>query len=73
MKAEDLEIAEDIIKKLDETKQIYIIGLDIPLSITKGLFDLLERRRKLEGFKRRIPLEQFDDEDVLGVLLGVIP
>ena len=67
------EVKADIIKKLDETNQIYIMDLDMPLSITKGLFKLLEERRIMMAFRRRIPLEQFDYEDVLGVLLGVVP
>jgi len=70
-KFERIETCDDILKKLRETEQIYIIDHDIPLSISKGLFNLLDARRRLEAGKRDVPQEQFEFEDVIAVLLGL--
>lgn len=62
----------DILAKLKQTKQIYIVGHDIPLSISKHLFALLEAKRLEEAKKRGVPPEQFEYEDILGVFLGLL-
>jgi len=59
------EICEDILKKLKESKQIYIVGLDMPLSVTKNLFILLDKTRKEMAKEKKIPEVQFDFEDLL--------
>jgi len=71
-KFEQIEKCNDILKKLRETEQIYIIDHDMPLSISKGLFSLLDARRKLEAGKRSIPQEQFEFEDIIALLLGFL-
>jgi len=68
---EEIELCADISKKLRETGQIYIIDHDMPLSISKGLSNLLDARRRLEARKRGVPQEQFEFEDVIAVLLGL--
>lgn len=68
---ENKEICLDFLDKLEQTNQVYIVGLDVPLSITGTLFQLLEARRKEEAEKRGIPEIQFEIEDILGLLLGL--
>lgn len=65
------EICVDILQKLKETKQVYIIDHDIPLSISKHLFHLLDTRRKEEAAKRGIPEMQYEFEDIIGLFLGL--
>lgn len=62
---------KDILQKLKETNQIYIVGHDIPLSISKHLFNMLDARRKQEAAKRKIPEEQYEFEDIIGLFLGL--
>lgn len=69
---ENKEICLDFLDKLEHTNQIYIVGVDPPLSITKQLFKILEMRRQFEAKRREVPLEQFGYEDVLGTLLGLL-
>ena len=69
---EEREKCRDILKKLRETNQIYIIDHDVPLSISKTIFSLLDARRRLEARKRGVPEEQFEFEDIIGHLLGLL-
>jgi len=71
MKKQQEEVAKDIIAKLQETNQIYLMGHDTPLSISKYLFYLLDLRRRLEAKSRGIPEDQFEFEDIIGLLLGL--
>jgi len=64
-------ICADILLKLKETKQIYIVGHDMPLSISKHLFNMLDARRKAEAAKLGVPEDQYEFEDVIGLLLGI--
>jgi len=70
-KFERIETCNDILKKLRETDQIYIVDHDVPLSISKGLFNLLDARRRVEAEKRGVPQEQFEFEDIIALLLGL--
>lgn len=67
---EGREICRDILKKLEETRQVYIVDHDIPLSISKRLFDMLDAKRKEEAKKRGVPENQFEFEDIIALLLG---
>ena len=71
MDTDERRAAVDIFRHFKETGQVYIIGHDIPLSISKTLFYMLEQRRKDEAKRRGIPDDQFEYEDILGVLLGL--
>lgn len=64
-------ICADILTKLKETKQIYIIGHDYPLSISATLFKLLDARRREEAKKRKVPEDQYEFEDIIGLFLGI--
>lgn len=59
------EICEDIQRKLKATDQIYLPELDMPLSITRGLFSLLDAKRKALAKARGVPEIQYDFEDLL--------
>lgn len=59
------EICSDIQKKLEATGQVYMADIDMPLSITKGLFSLLDAKRKRLAKIRKIPEVQYDFEDLL--------
>ena len=69
---ERLQVCDDIIGKLGETNQIYIVDHDVPLSVSKGIYRILNARRIMEAKLRNIPEEQYEFEDVLAVLLGLI-
>ena len=58
-------LCEDIQRKLRETEQIYLPELDMPLSITRNLFDLLDAKRKALAKARGVPEIQYDFEDLL--------
>ena len=73
MDTDERRLCQDILAKLRETKQIYIIGHDIPLSLSQSLFKLLDARRRAEAEKRGIPEAQYEFEDVIGVLLDICP
>lgn len=64
------DICQDIKEKLKATKQIYLPDVDMPLSITKGLFSLLDAERRAVAKARGIPEVQYDFEDILFELLG---
>lgn len=66
------EVCQDMLKRLEETKQIYIVGLDIPISVTKGLFSLLDAKRRGVARQKGVPEEQFDFEDMMGYFLGIV-
>ncbi len=68
-----LVVVNDIIEKLEKTNQTYIIGHDVPLSISKGLFEMLDARRKEEAVKREVPVIQYEFEDIIALLLGIDP
>lgn len=67
---QDREICADILEKLKETEQIYIVGHDVPISVSKALFNLLNERRKKEAEKRGIPEIQYEWEDFFWTFLG---
>lgn len=70
-RVKDIEVCQDMLKRLEETKQIYIVGLDVPISVTKGLFSLLDGKRREIARQKGIPEEQFDLEDLLGYFVGL--
>lgn len=59
------DIYQDIKAKLKATNQIYLPEIDMPLSITKGLFNLLDAKRRAIAKERGIPEVQYDFEDLL--------
>lgn len=59
------EICRDILEKLKETKQIYIVEHDVPISVSKHIFRLLDEKRKSEAERRGIPEVQYEWEDLL--------
>ena len=68
---EEIEVCTDILKKLRETEQIYIVDLDYPVSITKTLFKMLDAMRRVRAEKIGIPEEQFDIESYFAFILGL--
>lgn len=63
--SDENEICEDILKKLRETGQIYIVEHDVPISVSKHVFRILDEKRRLEAKRRGIPEEQYEWEDLL--------
>jgi len=59
------EVCRDMLEKLKETKQVYIVEHDVPISVSKHIFRLLDERRKLEAKRRSLPEEQYEWEDLL--------
>ena len=67
----EIEVCTDILKKLEETDQIYIVGLDYPISITEGIFRLLDAMRRVRAKKMGVPEEQFDIESYIALMVGL--
>lgn len=62
LSAEEIEVCTDILEKLRETRQIYIVDLDYPISVTKTLFKLFDAMRRKRAEKIGIPEVQYDIE-----------
>jgi len=58
-------IFRDIIKKLQETKQVYIECHDYPISVSRWAFDLFDLARRQMAKKEGIPEEQYEFEDLI--------
>ena len=67
-----IEQALDIINLLNQTNQTYIIGHDIPVSISRFVYASLEVKRKKMAEELGIPEVQFEFEDCIGILTGMI-
>jgi hypothetical protein len=57
------EVCRDILWRLEETGQIYIVGHDIPISVSKGLYEILDAKRRAEARRRGIVEVQYEWED----------
>ena len=68
-----IEQALDIVNLLNQTNQTYIIGHDIPVSISKHVYACLEVKRQKMAEEFGIPEVQFEFEDCIGILTGMIP
>lgn len=64
-------VVADIIERLEETGQAYIVGHDTPVSISTSLFELLEARRRKTAEALGIPEEQYEFEDLIFRLLQI--
>lgn len=67
-----IEQALDIIDKLNATKQVYIIGHDIPVSISRYAYLLLERKRLQVAKEIGVPEDQYEFEDLVMILTGAM-
>jgi hypothetical protein len=68
---EDAITAFDMLSKLNETSQTWIVGHDMPLSISHDLFKMLDIRRRSVAVLKRVPEEQYEFEDIIAHLLGL--
>lgn len=66
-----IEQALDIINKLEATNQIYIIGHDIPVSLSRYVYASLEAKRRAMAEELGVPENQFEFEDCVGMLTGM--
>jgi hypothetical protein len=71
--SEELEIAKDMIEQLKKTNQVYIVGHDVPISVSKVVFERVDTMRKVYAAKHGIPQEQFEFEDILSIWSGLVP
>lgn len=65
-----IEVALDIIAKLEVTSQVYIIGHDIPVSISRFAYAKLEMKRREVAKELGIPEDQYEFEDLIMLLTG---
>lgn len=65
MKYSLLELGFDVKRQLRETSQIYLIGHDTVISVSKSLFKMLDAKRKAKAEAKGIPQEQYEWEDFL--------
>ncbi len=56
-------VCEDIIRQLEETNQIYIVGQDVPISVSKDVYRMLDAARRRQAQKLGVPEEQYEFED----------
>lgn len=54
----------DFRQRLKETKQIYIVGHDIPISVSKPVFEMVDRMRQLKAKEKGVPEVQYEFEDL---------
>lgn len=71
MDAEDMEVAEDILAKFRETKQLYIVGHDTPISVSTVIFNRLDKLRQHIATAKCVPENQMEFEDVIGYITGL--
>lgn len=67
-----LDEAVDVLLKLDATNQTYIVGHDIPVSISKYVYALLDEKRRKTADELGIPESQYEFEDLIMLLVGGI-
>lgn len=65
LSAEELEVCQDFLRRLRETGQIYIVGHDVPISISRGLYIFLDELRKKMAKEKGVPEVQYEWEDLL--------
>jgi DNA-directed RNA polymerase subunit RPC12/RpoP len=65
LSAEELEVCQDFLMRLRETGQIYIVGHDVPISISRGLYIFLDELRKKMAKEKGVPEVQYEWEDLL--------
>lgn len=65
-----IEQALDIINKLNATNQTYIVGHDIPVSLSWHAYGLLEAKRKEIAKELGVPEMQYEFEDLILILTG---
>lgn len=73
LSAEDVEAAVDILQKLRETSQTYIVGHDYPISVSEHIFRGLSTALDAVATAKDIPREQLEMEDLFGIFLGLMP
>jgi len=62
--------ALDIVNKLNATEQVYIIGHDIPVSISSYAYGLLDAKRREVAEDLGVPENQYEFEDLVLILTG---
>jgi ABC-type ATPase with predicted acetyltransferase domain len=65
LSAEELEVCQDFLRRLRETGQIYVVGHDVPISISRGLYIFLDELRKKMAKEKGVPEVQYEWEDLL--------
>lgn len=68
-----IEVCKDVLKKFKETQQIYIVDHDMPISVSKTVFNSLVKKHREFASKLNIPVEQWEYEDTIGILTGLVP
>lgn len=70
--AEDLEVAKDVLEKLRETDQIYLVGHDYPISVSEPVFRRVDLFRRAKAMSIGVPESQFEFEDLLSIWTGMV-
>jgi len=66
----ELVIALDIMEQIRKTSQVYIVGHDVPVSISKPVFDYLDAKRKEISSELKVPEAELEFEDAIAILCG---
>lgn len=66
----ELIAALDLYKQIVDTKQTYIVGHDVPVSISRPVYEYLEAKRKELSQKLKVPDVELEFEDAVAILCG---
>jgi len=66
----ELIIALDLYEQIQKTKQTYIVGHDVPVSISRPVYAYLDDKRKEIAQKLGVPEVELEFEDAVAILCG---
>jgi len=67
------DICRDIIQKLKETGQVYIVEHDYPISVSRFIFKALDEKRRKRARELGVPEVQYEFEDLFAHFIGKNP
>jgi len=66
----ELVIALDIMEQIRKTSQVYIVGHDIPISISRPVYEYLDDKRREIAQKLGVPEIELEFEDAVAIICG---
>jgi len=65
-------IMVDMYNQIERTRQVYVPGHDIPVSISRHVYAMLDEKRKEVAKEIGVPEAQYEFEDLIAHLTGHI-
>ena len=66
----ELVIALDLYEQIMKTRQTYIVGHDVPVSISRPVYNYLDAKRKELSKELNVPEVELEFEDTIAMLCG---